>query len=504
MDSRVQAPSPAVKARLKNPSPPILWGAVTLMLCALFLGYDIASRPIVLWDESRVVSNALEMRRTGFSLITTYNFQPDLWNTKPPLLIWLIAGCVRLFGPDEWVVRAPSLITAVATLVLVMTFSWRLSRNRFVTLCAPVLLALSSGFFGAHAAQSADYEMLLCLFTTAYLLLLFETIHRRRPGPGRVLLCALLVAGACLTKGVAGVMPGVGVAIYIVARGRWPRLFKTPWYALGAALAITLVGGFYLLREQASPGYWAGVMAFELGGRFLHGMKNHVQPPIYYLQTVFALFAFGPALLALFAAPFLRLPKTRSSAFLTYGAFVSVAILVVFSLSQTKLFWYMVPIYPVLSIMLAIVLERFLRLLSRNRLIASPRPIIAVAAAGLVAFGIWTKQAVLRPSEDLPQGRYGEVFAQLDKAGLRHVRAIDAGVANDDNLVNYTPQLHFYALAWRGRGMVIRLGDQGRLASIGPDEIVVTCDPRYLDAVANLGPSRTTVPGCEAARRAPN
>ena len=71
---------------------------VLLGLAAVFLGYDIQSRPIVLWDESRVVSNALEMSRTGFSLVTTYDFRPDLWNTKPPLVIWIVAASIRLFG----------------------------------------------------------------------------------------------------------------------------------------------------------------------------------------------------------------------------------------------------------------------------------------------------------------------------------------------------------------------------------------------------------------------
>lgn len=502
----MQAPSPApIEAVRPRTSAPVLWGAVVLVLSALFLGYDIATRPIVLWDESRVVSNALEMSWSGFSLITTYGFKPDLWNTKPPLLIWLIAGCVRLFGPSEWVVRTPSLLAAIGTTAMVMGFSWRLSRSRFVTLCAPILLVLSPGFFGAHAGQSADYEMLLCLFTTAYLLLLFKLLHQRRPKPGLVLLCGLLIAGACLTKGVAGVMPGVGVAIYVLVRGRWPRLFRTPWYALGGLLAAVLVGGFYLLRERAAPGYWSAVMAFELGGRFLHGMKSHVEPPLYYVEVIFASLALGPLLVALPVAPLFRLPKTRSAAFLTYGGCVGAAMLVVFSLSQTQIFWYMAPIYPILSIMLAILCERILRAPAWSRLgpMGSAKVVVAVVTTVLAASAVRTKSVALPPVEDLPQGRYGEVFAELDKAGFRHIRAIDGGVVNDDDLVDYTPQLHLYALAWDERGLRIKLGGSGDPASLGRGEVVVTCDARYLAAVRGLGPALTRVKDCAAATRSP-
>jgi 4-amino-4-deoxy-L-arabinose transferase-like glycosyltransferase len=500
----VQAPRPALAQNAeRRREPPILWGATVLALSALFLGYDIGLRPIALWDESRVVSNALEMSWSGFSLITTYGFTPDLWNTKPPLLIWLIAGCVRLFGPSEWAVRVPSLLAAVATAAMVMGFSWRLTRNRFVALCAPVLLVTSPGFFGAHAGQSADYEMLLCAFTTAYLLLLFDIVHRARPKAGLVLLCGLLVAGACLTKGVAGVMPGAGVAAYVLVRGRWPRLFKTPWHLLSGVLAAMLVGGFYLLRERAAPGYLNAVMTFELGGRYLHGMKNHVQSPFYYVQTVVSLLALGPALLLLLAAPALHLPKTRSTAFLTYAGWVSAAMLSVFSLGQTKLYWYMAPIYPVLSIMLAIVFDQVLRVPGLNwpRLAEVRRGVIVIATGVLVATALWAKAVVLPPVENLPQGRYGLVFAQLDKVGIHRIRAIDGGVVNDDDLVDYTPQLHLYALAWSGRGMRVRLGGHGDLASLGRGEVVVTCDPNYLAAVRGLGAPLTTVEDCAAATR---
>jgi 4-amino-4-deoxy-L-arabinose transferase-like glycosyltransferase len=469
----------------------------------MFLGCDIGTRPIVLWDESRVVSNALEMSRTGFSLVTTYGFKPDLWNTKPPLLIWLIAACVQLFGATEWAVRIPSLLAAIATVAMVMGFSWRLTRNRFIALCAPILLVLSPGYFGFHAGQSADYEMLLCFFTTGYVLLLFEALHRPRPKAPLVLACALMISGACLTKGVAGVLPGVGVALYVVARGRWPRLFKTPWYTLGAVMVIALVGGYYVLRERVAPGYWAAVMTEELGGRYLRGMKSHIQSPFYYLRWTFSLFSVGPALVLLPFALAFRWPRTRASAFLTYGGFVCIAMLAILSISQTKIFWYMAPTYPVLSIMVAIVGERVLRLPAkrRPRLVQSPRLILTVVTTVLVVVAILNKTVWLRTVEDTPQAHYGLVFAQLDKAGIRDIRAIDGGVPNDDGLIDYTPQLHFYALAWSGRGMHIKLGGHDDRASLGRGEVIVTCDPWYLDAVRGLGRPLTSVDGCAASTR---
>ena len=477
------------------------WAAVGfLALAALFLASDIALHPIVLWDESRLAVNAVEMSQRGFSLITTYGFHPDLWNTKPPLLIWLEAGSIRLFGPSEWALRLPSFLAALATVALVMRFSWRLGGSRFVAVAAPALLLLSPGYFGAHAGQSADYEMLLCLFTTAYLLLLFELLHSRRPDPARVLLCGLLIAGACLTKGVAGLVPGAGVLAYVLARGRWPRLFRTPWYALAGLVVVFLVGGFYALREHAAPGYLSAVMSNELGGRYLHGMSGHIQAPYYYIQYVLELFSLGPLLLLLFAAPFLRWKPTKSAAFLTYANIVALALLVVYSLSRTKIFWYMVPLYPIVSIALAIVIERLLKMLpyrpQQPMLIA--RIFVAVMAIYLVGNALLQKIVLLPRLENTPQARYGLVFAQLKGQGLRRIRTLDGGVDNDDSLVDYTPQRHFYTLVWRARGLDIRTQDPNQPVALGTGEVLVTCDPRYLGWVGGRGRSLTSVADCAA------
>jgi len=476
--------------------------AVVLMVgfSAAFLACDLTWRPIVLWDESRLAVNALEMSRRGFSLVTTFGFQPDLYNTKPPLLIWLEAGSISLFGPSEWAVRLPSFLAALATIGMVMRFSWRLTCSRFVAIAAPTLLLFSPGFFGRHAAHSGDYEALLCFFTTAYVLLLFKVLHQWRPDPVLVLVCGLLIAGACLTKGIAGLVPGVGVFVYVLVRARWPRLIKTPWYALAGLIVVVLVGGFYLLRERAAPGYLGAVAINELGGRFLQGKNGHLNPWWYYIQSIIALFAIGPAVFLVCAAPLLRWKPTKPAAFVTYANLVVLAVMVVFSLSRTKIYWYIVPVYPIVSISLAIVGHRLLQKLPHRpqQPVQTGSLIVAALAIYMVADGLDQKLSGMIHFENIPQSRYGQVFAQLDAEGLRRIRTLDGGVANDDDLSGYTPQLYFYDLVWRPRGLNITAQDPSQPVVLAPGEVLVTCDPGYLGWVQGRGPSRTSVADCAA------
>ena len=83
--------------------------AGVVIVAALFL-FGGASRPIFLWDESRNIINALEMDRRGLGIVTTWRGAADLWNTKPPLLIWLMVGSVRLFGASVWPLRLPGMV----------------------------------------------------------------------------------------------------------------------------------------------------------------------------------------------------------------------------------------------------------------------------------------------------------------------------------------------------------------------------------------------------------
>lgn len=149
------------------------WSALFLCLAAVFLFADGLAAPLALKDESRNANNALDMAISGFSLVTTYDFRPDLWNTKPPLVIWLMSGSLRLFGFNEWALRLPSALAAMATLACTLWFVRKVTGSMGVALGSAILLLLSPGFFGEHGARTGDFDAVLLLFVTGGLQLLY-------------------------------------------------------------------------------------------------------------------------------------------------------------------------------------------------------------------------------------------------------------------------------------------------------------------------------------------
>ncbi|WP_334656753.1 ArnT family glycosyltransferase [Sphingomonas panaciterrae] len=286
-----------------------------LACAALFMFVDRRTAPIILWDESRLAINALEMAERGWSLSTTYGFVPDLWNTKPPLMIWLMTASIHAFGPSELALRLPSMIAALGTLAIVFAFTRRVTRSLPAAAFALVLLAISVGFYGEHGARTADYDALLCFFTTAYLALFHRAVHRRRPGWPLLLLAFAAVVAAAMTKTVAAIVSGMGVALYLLIAGRLGRVLANPRYAVLMMLALVPLAVFYLAREAGGPGYLSAVWFNDFAGRVRNDLDPLDTRPWYHLETVFLypMLSAGPlALLAPLALKRARGPRRQA------------------------------------------------------------------------------------------------------------------------------------------------------------------------------------------------
>lgn len=482
-----------------------LMGATLLLAAALFMFVDRRTTPIILWDESRLAINAIEMFERGWSLTTTYGFEPDLWNTKPPLMIWLMNASVHAFGPSESALRLPSMIAGLGTLALVFGFVRRATRSLPTAALAVVLLATSVGFYGEHGARTADYDALLCFFTTAYLRLFHVAVHQVRPGWQLLGLAFAAVAAAALTKTVAGLVPGVGVVFYLLLCGRWRRVAMSPSYAILLLLALVPLACFYLLREADTPGFFAAAWYNDVAGR----LRDHLEPveakPWYYVQTVFqhGLFSAGP--LALLAPVGLWGATGRSRQALLFALCCVAGQFAVVTITATKLSQYMLPALPWLAIACAITAkERLPSFLGHGGAVApSMRALLlpsALIAAAVINIGVRTvtmRYDLLLERAWQPQASYGLLFAALHAHGVRDVTIVDPGF-RVDRIETDHPQLRYYTMLWRGRGMVIdrqvALRDAQQTGAI-----VASCDPRTATGVlVPRGGRMIGAPGCAA------
>ncbi|MEO8152348.1 MAG: GtrA family protein [Rhizobacter sp.] len=337
---------------------PWRWLALTTAVAGVMLGFRLGSTPISLWDESRVANNALEMAQSGLSLVTTFDGAPDHWNTKPPLLIWLMSLSIRVLGANEWAVRLPSAIAAAATAWLMVIFcSVRLQKPGlgFVSF---LLLFTMQGYMVTHGARAGDYDAMLTLFTTLYVMAGYLYFHGRVEDRNEWLAaCVVGIALAFMTKTIQGLIFLPALLLYAALLRRLPTMLRSPAVHVGAAFVLLVCGGYYLAREQADPGYFDAAWNNDLLGRFstvLHGFKDSAW--YYVLQYERSLWVI-PGLLA--AAWLALRAEGEPRRMARYLGLLGVFYVAVISLSKTKLPWYVMPVYPFVSILAALGLDRF-------------------------------------------------------------------------------------------------------------------------------------------------
>ncbi len=475
-----------------------------LLLSALFLFVDRTTTPIALWDESRNIVNALEMRERGFALVTTYADAPDLWNTKPPLLIWLMAASVALFGPSEWALRLPSMIAALGTVAILFWFVRRTTGSQATAALAAALLVLSPAYFGEHSARTADYDALLLFFVTAYLCLLFVALHRARSSSTLLALIGAAICCAFLTKSVAALVPGLGVIGYLVVTARWHRLVATRGYVLlglGTAGALLL---FLALREWQGPGYVQAALFNDVQGRFASSLVTAKSRYFYIEQLRAGFFAAAPLLLLSPAALFIARGRTRIV--LLFSLCVVVTTLAVFTCAASKLNHYILPAVPFMAIVAALTFRilitragamlgsdaRYARLIAAVLLTAAVAPVLT-GVAGAVA----RRYYVPIVGEGARSGQYGALFARIVPHSDRPILVVDPGFVLEGK-PHYAPVLLAYRELWRARGITI--GHSTNLADVdrARGSILASCDAAAVARLKARGPDIAGIAECAA------
>ena len=414
------------------------------------------------WDESRLAVNAIEMLRTGDRFVTSYGFAPDLWNTKPPLVVNLMALSMQVFGGTVFALRLPSALSACACVLLVAWFVRRATGSLATGVAAGILLAGSSLFYGHHGGQTGDYDAPLTLLTTGYALLLFTLVGAERPSLARAAGAGVLVGLAVLTKGVAGLVPGVGIAVYALAFG--PRKSWAHWraYLIVGAVGLT-VGASYYMARSGDAAYLSAVMANDLGGRFGQALDRHVGGPEFY---VIALLWRSTALLFPLVGGLWLLPRGRSRRLGLFALCHVTGMLIVYSVAATKLRWYILPALPFLCIAMAIGGAALAGRVREGRSVALV--LLVAVAAQAVAF------RYARGIDPAAAPAFDELIAA---AATTHrgtaLTVVEPGVNNRAGFTAYAPTLRFYALASRQR-----VRQAASVSDAGGATLIGTCEPK--------------------------
>lgn len=471
--------------KLLTPTVRLLLGLLPLAYFPLY--YELGRNPIQLWDESRQAMNAAEMLNSNNWLVTQFGGQPDLWNTKPPLLIWLQALSMRLFGFSELAVRLPTALATGGTVLLLYFFAARDLRRPLVGFLAGLVLVTSLGYTRLHVARTGDYDALLTFFHTLLWVSIFRYLATGRSREASLL--ALGLSGAILTKGVAGILSLPALLLYVLYRRRLGWLLSQRSFYIAAGSVLLIVGGYYGLREWSVPGYWAAVQQNELGGRFNVIVEGHQHSWDYYITTMQNGY-FAPWYWALIPTLVLawRQPRRSLRHAVVLLALFSVMWLVVISSAQTKLEWYDAPVYPALSLLVGLGLWWLGRPLVQAYF-ATPQNQY-LAAIGLILLVFYAPyQQVIEKIHSERHSEYGLGPTARLGSYLRRLHR-DQPLADTLQILypgGYDARLIYYRLTYPQRFQThLNLVSPDEQRLLRPGQLAVVCDPNDAQRLDSL------------------
>ncbi len=217
---------------------------------------NLGAFQIKLWDEATYANNSIDMLNEHSNiLVVKSEGLTDLYNTKPPLVIWLQAISLKIFGINEFSIRFPSALFGLFTVLIVFLFCIRNFGSAIIGFLSSVILVTSQGFVANHVTRTGDLDSVLVFFLTLSILTFIDLVVTKPENPKVhfILLTISMVLGF-LTKGVAGfLMTPPMLLILLINRDK--SLFKEKLLYLSATIVLVVCAGYYLLREVAEPGY---------------------------------------------------------------------------------------------------------------------------------------------------------------------------------------------------------------------------------------------------------
>ncbi|MGN6702651.1 MAG: glycosyltransferase family 39 protein [Burkholderiaceae bacterium] len=338
--------------------------AALLVAFALIWFYALGARTLVPTDEGRYAEMAREMVVTGDYITPRLN--GIKYFEKPPLQTWMNALTFEAFGFGAWQARLWTGLCGFLT-VLLVGFTGRAIFNARVGFNAA--LVLGSSLYWAALGHVNTLDMgLSAMMALSLCALLLAQRRNLRPAECRnwMLVCWGAMALAVLSKGLIGVvLPGAVLVCYTLYARDW-AIWKRAHLGSGLLLFLLICAPWFVLVSLKNPEFPRFFFIHEHFQRFTSKIHHRYAPPYYFIPIL--LIGIVPWLGMLFQSLWAVRAEPRASRStdgplqpgfqprrlrLTWAVFI----FAFFSISDSKLPSYILPIFPALALLIACHLE---------------------------------------------------------------------------------------------------------------------------------------------------
>lgn len=334
-------------------------GLFFVLSLGIILYFRLGRDALFDWDEGIYAELGRELLITKNFLVSFWNGAP--WLEKPPGIAWVTALGISFAGSSAFGARLLMPLFAVYTLLIVYRLGTKLGSWKHGLIAAGVLATFNL-FLGRTRAVNTDMPLLAAICTTVLFLL------ENRPAWW----VAFAVFGGVWFKGLAGFLSVIIALPLFFAKSKKYLLTLTAY-----CLLLIVPWHFYAFWTYGSD-FTTPYFFEQVVRRATAQIEFHFETRWYYFNYLYENLGLGVLIVAGIGA--ISSLFSRKHRYLLWWALVPLAL---FTLAKTRLFWYILPIYPALALLIAEGIGRWQK---------TPP---ARTVVGIIAVGVWAQALLL-------------------------------------------------------------------------------------------------------------
>ncbi len=314
--------------------------AALFALAAILFFFHLGSYGLWEPDEGRYAEIPREMLASGDFILPHLNYVAYV--EKPPLLYWMTAVSLHLFGENELGARMVPALSAMLGVLATYLFGLRAFDRRRALLAGAILV--TSPLYAA-LAQVLTTDMLLATLMSIAFFSFF--LAWRDGGRWRWAFYGAMGLGV-LTKGPIGVvLPILAATVFLWWEGELRAGVKKLRPASGLMLTVAIAAPWFVAVAIRMPDFVWFYLVGEHFRRFFQATYSHGEPIYFYLPVLLAgLFPWS-------LAGLLSIRRGSSDPARSFCLIAASVALVFFSLASSKLIPYILPALPPIALLIA-------------------------------------------------------------------------------------------------------------------------------------------------------
>ena len=332
---------------------------LAILAFSAFFFVNIGSEPLWIADERTYAQWAFHMIKNGDYLNPWAAGEFSFYIAKPPLNMWFMSLAYQVFGINNFSMRIWSALFGDLSLIAVFYLGKKLY-NSYVGFLSAIVLGTFTSFFVLARHAMTDVPFVFFSLVSIYF---FVQSEKTENFTRFAVLGGLFFGLALMTRQVAALLIPLIIFVYLVLTNRSIRFLFSKRFVLflGIGLGVFSPWLMYMILSFGRD-FWQPYFFQSVIMRSVAPVEGHFGDYLFYLSNFVHNENFLWVILLPFAAGASAIKgiSKRSKADLLTLVWM-LTVLLVFSLAQTKIYFYLLPAFPAFAIAIGSLLYQLLK-----------------------------------------------------------------------------------------------------------------------------------------------